>query len=614
MHVNSNGRARGAWLFGLIAQTLAATSAADEGAAADKLSHYERTTVRAVVEKLGTRVVAAPEGKRVESIEVQALPVVEPRRDPIPDVLGLPTLLDTVHQTSRPEVIRRAVLLRPGQAFRQSLLDETCRNLRSARQLSLVLCLAVEGSTEGAVRILIVTKDVWSLRAGWDLRFANGRLEHLVVAPEEMNVAGSHQSVSALLELDPAAYSIGAVYTVPRIADSWISAAASVHLVVNRDSGATEGSFGSLAYGQPLFSTQTKWAWDGSMNWNQGIHRRFIGATVAMFVDPSEPGSAGIPYVYRQDILGGEYGVVRSFGQVDKNDLRFAFQVDRRVYRTLDTLGADPHVVASFRDTAIPTGDTKLGPYVQWHSYSTRFARLLDLNTLGLQEDYRVGYESFVRVFPSFRALGATRDTLGVYGSAAFTTSLGDGIARAFVESSTDFDLGGIADGLIAAGARVATPRLPFGRVVFDAIVVDRYRNYMNRQNALGGDTRLRGYPSQAFLGRDLVALNLELRSRPIELFTAQLGAAAFFDAGDAFDGWDSLCLKQGAGVGLRGLLPMLDRIVTRLDWGFPLQRGPHSCYPEAIPQHGFPGEILLTFRQAVPMPVIPAVVAGLRE
>ena len=147
---------------------------------------------------------------------------------------------------------------------------------------------------------------------------------------------------------------------------------------------------------------------------------------------------------------------------------------------------------------------------------------------------------------------------------------------------------------------------MPFGRLIFDAIVVDRYRNYLNRHQSLGGDLRLRGYPSgQAFIGANLVSANLELRSKPVEILTAQLGAAAFFDTGDAFDAWDQMCLKQGAGFGLRGLIPMLDRVVMRADWGFPLSSGANKCYQPPASSR-FPGEIVVTFRQAFPMPVIP--------
>ena len=56
------------------------------------------------------------------------------------------------------------------------------------------------------------------------------------------------------------------------------------------------------------------------------------------------------------------------------------------------------------------------------------------------------------------------------------------------------------------------------------------------RSRSLGGDSRLRGYPSGSFVGKDFVAANLEFRSRPFELLSVQFAGALFFDAGDAFN------------------------------------------------------------------------------
>ncbi len=147
---------------------------------------------------------------------------------------------------------------------------------------------------------------------------------------------------------------------------------------------------------------------------------------------------------------------------------------------------------------------------------------------------------------------------------------------------------------------RFTTPRTPVGRLHFDARVLDRYANYLNARSSLGGDSRPRGYPSGAFIGKDVVAATLEYRSRAAQILGCQLGGALFFDAGDAADGFDKMRIKQSAGFGVRVLFPQLDRVVMRADWGFPLTRG-------VVPTGGFPGDIVVTFRQAFPMPALPA-------
>ncbi|HEX7600194.1 MAG TPA: hypothetical protein VF316_01270, partial [Polyangiaceae bacterium] len=233
-------------------------------------SRYERETIDAALARMKARPDDAPEGKLIESVDVEPLEVVEPR-DPIPDVLALPRILNFIHSTSRSRVIRQEVLQRPGARYRQALIDETCRNLRTQPQLSLVLCFPVEGSAPDRVRVVVVTKDVWSLRLGWDLRYANGKLEHLLIAPTESNVAGTHQAITATIELNPATYSLGAQYAVPRIAGSWIQANTFANVIVNRSTGGAEGSFGGFTYGQPLYSTQAKWGWDGTIQWRKDV-------------------------------------------------------------------------------------------------------------------------------------------------------------------------------------------------------------------------------------------------------------------------------------------------------------------------------------------------------
>ena len=88
-----------------------------------------------------------------------------------------------------------------------------------------------------------------------------------------------------------------------------------------------------------------------------------------------------------------------------------------------------------------------------------------------------------------------------------------------------------------------------------------------------------------------------------------QLAGAAFLDTGDAFDGFADMKLKQSAGLGLRVLFPQLDRVVMRVDVGFPFQTCPTgkcSYTTDVMPKNHAP-DVVLTFRQAFGMPVLPA-------
>jgi hypothetical protein len=125
----------------------------------------------------------------------------------------------------------------------------------------------------------------------------------------------------------------------------------------------------------------------------------------------------------------------------------------------------------------------------------------------------------------------------------------------------------------VAANIAVVSPSFVFGRIVIDAVAISRPRNFLNQRSSLGGEGRLRGYPSAAFLGENLVAYNAELRSKPVEILSCQVGSALFFDIGDAYDG-NVIRAKSSTGFGLRALFPQLDRKVFRFDVAFPLVRG----------------------------------------
>jgi len=83
--------------------------------------------------------------------------------------------------------------------------------------------------------------------------------------------------------------------------------------------------------------------------------------------------------------------------------------------------------------------DTRVGPFAQWRSYTTNFLRVLDFETLALQEDYRLGHDVWVRVYPVAAALGSSRTFFGTYAAAQYTLRIGrDGLARAGLESTTE--------------------------------------------------------------------------------------------------------------------------------------------------------------------------------
>jgi len=527
-----------------------------------------------------------PEGKLIEEIQVVTLEVFD-ERDPVPD------FVNALHATTGEPVIRRELLFQEGEPYRSSFAHETARNLRSIQQLSVVLVVPVKGSRPDRVRVLVITKDVWSLRLNWALDVSNGHINSLVLNPSEENLFGTHAVVGGLFIMDLASYSLGFLAGHRRLFGSHQQVSLSASLINNRYSGVSEGSFGSFRYGQPLYSLDTKWSWGTSILWRTDIARRFKGYEVAI--------SSGIPVEYNRDRLYGGYELVRSFGRRFKYDLSVGVEADRRAYSTLDLSAYSPSDVAHFVAAELPRSDQRIGPFVQLHAHRTDYRALLEVETLGLQEDFRRGHDLVLRMYSGIGALGSTRDLVGSQASLAYTLPIGDGFVRPVVSSTIECASLNRDDALIQTALRFVSPRLGFGRLMIDGEFFDRYHNYSNRYYALGGDNRLRGYEPGAVTGAKLLAVNTEFRSTSLDILSAQVGGAAFYDVGDAWDkpgatAHKQLELKQSVGLGLRVLFPEFDRIVMRVDWGFPLTPGYSS----------FPGGFFLSLGQAFAMPAVP--------
>jgi outer membrane protein assembly factor BamA len=546
-------------------------------------SPYEKETIARALAATGQTIEPAPEGKTIERIDTLRLEVLEDR-DPIPEeVIGIPTrkLLNALHFTSRDFVIRRESLLKEGDPYVQVLADETARNMRSRMplQVSLVIIVPVKGSAPDKVGLLVITKDIWSLRLSFDLSVTPGGVESFILVPQETNLFGWHHTAQTRFQYQPETYTFGVGYKIPRFGTSWIGASTAASITINRRTGEAEGSAASLSVGQNLYSTRAAWAWGADASYAVGIARRYVNAQVATFDSRATPNVPDrIPTEYKSRSFGASVGVTRSFGWGFKNNFGLTMNASTSEYDARDLQRFDPAAAADFVQRFVPVGETRVYPAFSWATFSNDYLRTLDINTLALQEDFRLGHTLSASVYPVNKALGSTRSFVGVSASGGYSVALGDGLAAASVSMFREQQDDGVSDASVSAGLTVVTPRLGFGRLVMNTSFINRYKNYLRSRTTTGGDDRLRGYPSNFFFGKDAVFYNLEFRSTSVEVLKCAFGGVAFYDAGDAAQGFDALHAKQSVGFGIRALFPQVNRLVFRADLAFPLKRGP---FPE---------------------------------
>jgi hypothetical protein len=549
-------------------------------------SAYEKETIKRALEQLGAKVDQQPEGKVIRRIDTMRLEVLEDR-DPIPpeNVLGLKAhaIANSLHATTRDMIVRREMLLHEGERWVQVIVDETARNMRvrmgGGLKISFVLIVPLETGEADTVDMLVITKDVWSLRLSFDMSVTPGGVENFLLVPQETNVGGYHHTAQTRFQYQPETYTFGMGYSIPRFGYSWIGASASASIIVNRRRGEPEGGGISASVGQGLYSTRTEWAWGADVGYSAGVVRRYSNAQVFLFNALSTHTNDRIPYEYKTRGGSASVAVTRSFGWGFKNNFSLSMNYSSANNSTFDYLNdANPIAVEEFKSRVLPIGETRVYPAISWATFRNDFLRTLDINTLALQEDYRLGHDFSVSLYPVSRSLGSTRTLIGFSAKAGYAVALGDGLAGASVSTFAEDHEGQISDGSVSGSFGAVTPRFGVGRIVVNTSFSNRYRNYLNSRTFAGGDDRLRGYPTNFFFGNDTVFYNLEFRSTSVEVLKAQIGGVLFYDAGDVATDFNALRAKQSVGFGTRILFPQVNRAVFRMDFAFPLQRGP---FPE---------------------------------
>ena len=142
-------------------------------AAAQEADSYEVRQVQRALAAHGLTPDLAPDGKAIEAVHIV-------RYEVFVEDEPFPVFLNAFHWLTVENVVRRELLLRPGDAWDADRLLESARNLRALRIFSVVAALPVQAKTPGKVDLLLVTRDLWSLRLEWNLQFTDAQIDQLL--------------------------------------------------------------------------------------------------------------------------------------------------------------------------------------------------------------------------------------------------------------------------------------------------------------------------------------------------------------------------------------------------------------------------------------------------
>lgn len=530
---------------------------------------YEERLVAWGLTRTGRELDPAPEGKRIDEILIASEEIVAPT-DPYPRFLNL------FHVKTQDSVIQRELLLDVGDAWRADLAAETERNLRKLFILAISRVVPVKGRAPGTVGLLVVSKDLWSIRLNSQFNLVGSLLQYLRIRPTEQNFLGLNKQLSLDFVLKLDTVSFGQAYTDPRLFGTRLALAESFAVILNRQTGAPEGSRGGLSLTLPLYSLASEHGFTAGASWLTQRTRVFRGASVWQLPYPDADAPTGsVPYVYDARDVEAAGSYTRSLGSRYKTNLSVGLGGYARRY------GAPPDadLTQDQRDWLaaryLPRSESAVYLSASALFFEANYRVLHNVSTFALSEDYQLGHrvlltarwaDPFLLSPQRFGELGASAryrwlvadNLLTVEGAAAarfVPGATGTGLSGPWVNKEYAFQLENVS------------PLVGIGRFVVRGLVDLRYDDLDHQVFLLGGGNGLRGVTPEALSGTRMALFNLEYRTRPIELYTLHAGLVLFWDAGSAFD--RSPALAHTVGIGLRLLFPQFDVEPMRIDFGW---------------------------------------------
>ncbi len=464
---------------------------------------------------------------------------------------------DKLHVVTRPDVIERQILLKPGDEYSAQEAAESERILRKNRylydaQIHAVPVPAGHGADPGQVDLEVLTRDVWTLQGGVSFHRSGGA-NSTRFEIQDVNFLGTGKGISLSHDSSVDRTSNLFSYSDPSLFGT--HSRLQVDYADNSD-----GSLESFTLERPFYSLDTRWA---------------LGLQVSSEdrVDPLyDRGHVADRFQHREDVVGVYAGI--SPGLSDRHTHRWlaGFTLDRD--RFADALG----FAASQQ---LPADRTLAYPWVSYDYLQDGYFTSRDLDRIQRTEDVNTGRQFHLRLGYSSTAWGGTLDRVIVDTSA----SLGwkptpRQLVLASVQGGSRLS-GSVAENLLVGGS-VKYYLRDFGDNLFYAgVSADVAHNLDHeRQVLLGGDNGLRGYPLRYLQGDHRFLFTLEQRFFSDREFfhLLHLGAAAFFDAGAAWfeDGDGKIAarreLLRDIGIGLRfGSSRSSRGSLVHLDLAFPL-------------------------------------------
>lgn len=505
------------------------------------------------------------QGRPISRLAFLTLPIFN-EDDPEED-RGLYRLVNRLHIPTRMTPIRRQLLVRPGDPIDDDLIRESERILRDADYLYDAMILPGEVCPDG-IELLVVVRDVWTLKLNASLKRTGGENTSSFSISDD-NILGYGHSVSLSYEKNPARESIGINYESKHLVDG--------HTRLALDySDNSDGNAKGFAFERPFYALDARWAAGVAASTN--ALRQTIEANGVQTNEYDHDSSEAEVY----------FGI--SPGLVDDVAHRFRLGYTRSTdrYSNQDPLYTDP----------LPVEKVLAYPWLEYAGVENNYITTSNYTQMFRNEDLQIGSTWQVRFGSASEETGATQSAW--IGRAAYTATPSAGTNH-LVKTEASADLFWIRD------TSQLENSLYTWQIDYTHFLDERNRWYVlgqldagvnldeAHQLTAGGEVYLRGYPNYWQRGDRRAVANVERRHyfKAHILNLIRIGAAAFFDVGQAWDSDDRIVqsdnVLSNVGIGLRLTSSKANsNRVLHMNIAFPLtdrrEAGDHqwSVYTEA--------------------------------
>jgi hypothetical protein len=430
-------------------------------------------------------------------------------------------LANRLHFQTRAPVIRREVLLRPGQPYDSALAAESERNLRSLGIFRRVQVDSVR--TDSGLVLRVVTKDGWSTQLDWRFRSTGGEVA-FTIGLVETNLLGTASTAALRYSDNPDRNSVALNFRRRRLF------AGTVGLGVQYENR-SDGRLGAVVIDRPFFASNSPKAFQLLAEDRQERVLRFRGGQ-------DQP----------QDTLSRRFSLVRgsaawALQASPTGYLRVGVGAQVRRDDTLRFASAGP-----FSKTVTGT----VGPYLVWNR--ARFLVARGYAGFAREEDVDLGTTVRVGLQLAPKVFGYERNGLGPEVSGRLGASLPGGFAYLDAVVNGLLTSAGLDSGAVQLGGTVVLQPGPRHVAVLHVEGGWLEDPVPGEEFDLGLGSGPRAFASHAFTGDRSIFGTVEYRYTIVDDLWGLLGLgiAGFVDHGGAWYSGERRRVGWDAGVGLR--------------------------------------------------------------